>query len=573
MKKLLLLILAVVGVAGLSKAQVYPINFDIDATSTHVGSYSGATTSNPSGDARYTYAVGIEDGDTIAIATRACGAMYYDKTSEALNVWVGAGSFVPYLHFHGVWMHRYVYIDWNNDGQFGDGEDPGDELVVHAGVQSNGDLSPFDAITIPEGTPAGTYYIRFKVEWNVNNPGGGANIIPNGGVIVDTRLVLTDEKPDVPINVTPEDGDFTNEDANSLYDAIYKSNGVSDGTKSNASGRYIQSITLNGKAISVSSSGTSRPMYYNFLNSNDYFEILPGTSYTPVRTWTGQWMHHYMYIDYNQDGVYANGSATTQDDEELVSYTYCDGVNKLGESASNNGSAAFTAFTVPGSVGPGVYALRVKQDWDWLDPTARTQKEGNNFQGNGGQIVDFRVVVHEPEVFLSAASSVVDEEGNPIENTGASVKLFRPTKGVKADGASVQVGSDELTEGDIAVTYGQATSLVVAPESTDYLLSEVKVQYGYNLDDPQYKAGIKQWDEVDLTSSVGDTGGTINLSSAVMKSADVRVKVKTTPNPITAIGQVEVEKPAADVIYDLQGRRVLKADKGIYIINGQKVLF
>ncbi len=40
----------------------------------------------------------------------------------------------------------------------------------------------------------------------------------------------------------------------------------------------------------------------------------------------------------------------------------------------------------------------------------------------------------------------------------------------------------------------------------------------------------------------------------------------------TGIANVNVEKKNADVIYDLQGRRVVNATKGLYIMDGKKVV-
>ena len=46
----------------------------------------------------------------------------------------------------------------------------------------------------------------------------------------------------------------------------------------------------------------------------------------------------------------------------------------------------------------------------------------------------------------------------------------------------------------------------------------------------------------------------------------------TFSNEPTAIESIAAEKDANNVIYDLTGRRVEKARKGLYIINGKKVL-
>jgi len=56
---------------------------------------------------------------------------------------------------------------------------------------------------------------------------------------------------------------------------------------------------------------------------------------------------------------------------------------------------------------------------------------------------------------------------------------------------------------------------------------------------------------------------------ATEEEGDVRIPME---NFTTGINGVEIAAPAQGVIYDLSGRRVLKAQKGLYIISGKKVL-
>ncbi len=57
-------------------------------------------------------------------------------------------------------------------------------------------------------------------------------------------------------------------------------------------------------------------------------------------------------------------------------------------------------------------------------------------------------------------------------------------------------------------------------------------------------------------------GGERNVSNIVWNDGDIT----------TGIANVNVEKKNADVIYDLQGRRVVNATKGLYIMDGKKVV-
>jgi len=59
----------------------------------------------------------------------------------------------------------------------------------------------------------------------------------------------------------------------------------------------------------------------------------------------------------------------------------------------------------------------------------------------------------------------------------------------------------------------------------------------------------------------GASAGAVNYSFSVAQDGST-----------TGVDEISVAAPAVDVIYDLQGRRVSKASKGLYIINGKKVL-
>lgn len=125
------------------------------------------------------------------------------------------------LKHGGSWLHGYVYIDLENDGQFsfkeGDTDQSGTDLVSFffysgsftndaSGVNSLGETitgnsrNPGATIACPVFTaPAeGTYRMRFKVDWNSVDAGGqiaadgtctGENgILKNSGTIVDVLL-------------------------------------------------------------------------------------------------------------------------------------------------------------------------------------------------------------------------------------------------------------------------------------------------------------------------------------------------------------------------------------------------
>lgn len=123
----------------------------------------------------------------------------------------------PSFGYTSGWMHGYVYLDKNKDGQFSaavDGNDILDsstDLVAYSlyrsGESGNGHNSAGNivyesnngfnvlnppAFTIPSDLTPGIYRMRYKIDWNNIDPGGCINssnhILNNGGGIVDVLL-------------------------------------------------------------------------------------------------------------------------------------------------------------------------------------------------------------------------------------------------------------------------------------------------------------------------------------------------------------------------------------------------
>lgn len=138
---------------------------------------------------------------------------YFDKTSTVFEV--KAGDIVtPDISINGEWMHGYVYVDWNSNGQFEvnlEGTGPytrgeGNELMCWShynhsddsgskgwnsdGNQAGGNVLTPGSFRVPSGLPDGTTYrMRYKVQWNSTDPtGAGAKFISDGGSIIDVTL-------------------------------------------------------------------------------------------------------------------------------------------------------------------------------------------------------------------------------------------------------------------------------------------------------------------------------------------------------------------------------------------------
>ncbi len=130
---------------------------------------------------------------------------------------------VDYASANRQYMHAYLYMDLDQDGNFStnvnaDGTPAWDGEMLsynyNDGYNSKGTsanvntASCFAAtnsmpqFTVPEGLPTGDYRVRFKLDWNDNDPAGrygkGSNDIDaNGGYVVDFTLTVVDEYPEV----------------------------------------------------------------------------------------------------------------------------------------------------------------------------------------------------------------------------------------------------------------------------------------------------------------------------------------------------------------------------------------
>ncbi len=139
--------------------------------------------------------------------------------------------------YAGFWMHSYLYLDKENDGDFSYGIsdnitlDPNTDLISFSlytdgssttGKNSSGQSisssnNGFDnrwtppAFTVPTGLPNGIYRMRYKLDWNNIDAGGDVkSFISNGGTIID--MLLNVHGDDVTVRQDNRNGEITLED-------------------------------------------------------------------------------------------------------------------------------------------------------------------------------------------------------------------------------------------------------------------------------------------------------------------------------------------------------------------------
>lgn len=234
--------------------EVYSVNFDKTQTNTRESSSTGGI--------RYLKGVSLKGSDAeYSYAPETTDALYHlvYKDATASIVWnVKAGnSYTPAVNYQGTWMHAYAYIDYNNDGKFTpvitnkvnsssseavsySAYNASDEntLYTTTGSSLTGDSRQtlsMPAFTIPSSTKPGIYRMRFKVDWNCIDAGGGdgsnsvnmQNIVNNGGGIIDVLLNVHGDN--VVVNAQNRNGSLTTSDNVSLINystAFGKSFGI-----------------------------------------------------------------------------------------------------------------------------------------------------------------------------------------------------------------------------------------------------------------------------------------------------------------------------------------------------------
>jgi len=180
----------------------YPVNFDKTAKSTHSSRALNSFSLQQTGKDKQTESV------------YASKAAYEDHTSKVFTVEAGS-ELTASFDYTGEWMHSFVYIDFDNDGQFsykeGQWDQTGTDLVAFSfysldsnpkndasGYNSVGDeltgdaRNTYAAPSFKAPAKAGEYRIRFKFDWNCILPAGSSTILEDGGGVWDATLKVVE---------------------------------------------------------------------------------------------------------------------------------------------------------------------------------------------------------------------------------------------------------------------------------------------------------------------------------------------------------------------------------------------
>ena len=159
-------------------------------------------------------------------------AAYEDHTADEPFTVEAGSELTASFNYSGEWMHSFVYIDFDNDGDFSYKEEQwdqtGTDLVAFSfysldsnpkndasGYNSVGDeltgdaRNTYAAPSFKAPAKAGEYRIRFKFDWNCILPGGSSTILEDGGGVWDATLKVVEPVVDgiSTINVEAANGE------------------------------------------------------------------------------------------------------------------------------------------------------------------------------------------------------------------------------------------------------------------------------------------------------------------------------------------------------------------------------
>lgn len=333
--------------------------------------------------------------------------------------------------------------------------------------------------------------------------------------------------------------------------------------------RYVKNVKLGTQSVAINQN-SDKKLYFN--KTENIFLAKPGETVTPTIDWKGEWMHGYAYLDKDDNGKfdvdYNNSGVTNARD--LVSYSYYKDKNSAGSRASGDCGVGLPSFKIDNDMKPGIYRMRYKVDWDNVDPGGSTAT-GNLITGNGGALIDVLVNIHNDEVNLFRAT---EENGGGLNG---DVLL--------ADGK-------QLT--GRTTPFGQAFVIKSKP-AEGFVLDYMKIRHGYNLEGASTKNENQQWKEFvvqasqfvnnEYTIPANCVDGDIRIvpffksdptsvNDATVKAFEVKAGQGEMTLTASVPTHVDIVSVQGSTLFNgtVEGTQTICAHKGVYVVNGEKVL-
>lgn len=333
--------------------------------------------------------------------------------------------------------------------------------------------------------------------------------------------------------------------------------------------RYVKTIKFGTKSVAINQN-TDKKLYFN--KTENIFLAKPGETVSPNIDWKGEWMHGYAYLDKDDNGKfdvdYTNSGITNARD--LVSYSYYKDKNSAGSRASGDCGVGLPSFKIDDDMKPGIYRMRYKVDWDNVDPGGSTATT-NLITNNGGALIDVLVNIHADNVDVYRAT---EENGGGL-NGEILLANGKPVTGQ-------------------TTPFGQAFTIKAQP-AEGFLLDYVKIRHGYNLEGASTKNENQQWKEFVVQASQFVNGeytipadcvdGNIRLvpffksdptsvNDATVKAFEVKAGQGEMTLTASVPTHVDIVSVQGSTLFNgtVEGTQTICAHKGVYVVNGEKVL-
>lgn len=285
-------------------------------------------------------------------------------------------------------------------------------------------------------------------------------------------------------------------------------------------------FTVSGEAEQTVNADKTK--VYNNKTETSSVTARPGSTVSVKMSYTGNWMCGYAYVDWNNDGQFKPAIEDNKPaaGSELVSYTYLNGYNSLGESQANGngvsgGYITCPTFTIPEDTPFGIYRMRLKVDWDSDDAGGNTDTN-NQIVNNGGFILDLLLNVHDEEVDISANQL----NGDVLADDGTVLSEKR-------------------------IPFGQPFKIKMAP-APDFTYTGVVITHGYNLDGSETVRDNRQYKSITIPASSFDRETHEYTIPASYIDGEVRIEGLFTPGEAPEPG-TETSKYTVTYKKDAQG--------------------
>lgn len=333
--------------------------------------------------------------------------------------------------------------------------------------------------------------------------------------------------------------------------------------------RYVKNVKLGSQSVAINQN-SDKKLYFN--KTENIFLAKPGETVNPTIDWKGEWMHGYAYLDKDDNGKfdvdYTNSGVTNARD--LVSYSYYKDKNSACSRASGDCGVGLPSFEIDNDMKPGIYRMRYKVDWDNVDPGGSTTT-GNLITNNGGALIDVLVNIHNDNVDVYRAT---EENGGGL-NGEILLANGKPVTGQ-------------------TTPFGKAFTIKAQP-AEGFLLDYVKIRHGYNLEGTSTKNENPQWKEYTVQASQFVNGeytipadcvdGNIRLvpffksdptsvNDATVKAFEVKAGQGEMTLTASVPTHVDIVSVQGSTLFNgtVEGTQTICAHKGVYVVNGEKVL-